>query len=242
MPAALPPPAAALLALALLAVLAPAAAAAPAWRAPVAGPVAARFAVGPDPFAAGQRRGIELAARPGAGVAAPCAGTVRFAGPLPRRGAGVTVRCGALNATVLGLEASSLAVEAGALVSRGERLGRAAGERVRLGARRRGEPFGYVDPEGLLGAGRPSAPVTGAPARRRGPRRPLAPRRGPAPALPLAGAAPAAAPASAGAAVSPAAWAGLALLAIAVPAGALVARRQSLARRGGGARVPSAAR
>ncbi|HEY8583256.1 MAG TPA: hypothetical protein VIL49_09920, partial [Capillimicrobium sp.] len=63
-----------------------------------------------------------------------------------------------------------------------------------------------------------------------------------APALPLAGAAPAAAPASAGAAVSPAAWAGLALLAIAVPAGALVARRQSLARRGGGARVPSAAR
>src|SRR3954452_1999416 len=99
------------LALALLAVVLPRAVAAGAprsghWRWPVASrEVAGRFAYSPrHPFAAAQRRGIDVAAAPGATVRAPCGGRVSFAGPVPGgRGLGVTVRCGALVATHLGL-------------------------------------------------------------------------------------------------------------------------------------------
>jgi hypothetical protein len=103
------------------------------------------------PFAAGARRGVDLRAAPGAVVRAPCTGRVSFAGRVPGRGTAVTVRCGSLAATVLGL--GRAAVRAGAPVVRGSRLGVADGRgRVRLGARRRGDRQGYVDPLGLLGS------------------------------------------------------------------------------------------
>src|SRR4051812_5455832 len=51
-----------------------------AWQPPVDGDVLRRFATGPDPYARGQHRGVDLAAAPGATVRAACPGRVRFAG------------------------------------------------------------------------------------------------------------------------------------------------------------------
>jgi hypothetical protein len=129
----------------------PLAPAARTWRWPVRGPVVGRFRLSrARPFARGQRRGIDVAARPGAPVGAACSGRVSFAGPVPGRGLAVSVRCGALAATYLGLGA--LAVRAGERVSVRDRLGVVGARgRVRLGARWRADRFGYVDPLALLG-------------------------------------------------------------------------------------------
>jgi len=130
------------------------------WRMPVAGAeVAGRFAYDRGrPFRAGQRRGIDLLARPGAPVRSACAGRVTHAGSVPWGGRGVTVRCGALVATHLGLR--SLAVRRGMPVVAGQRLGtvRAAG-RVRLGARVAAERWGWIDPLGLVDAPREPPPL-----------------------------------------------------------------------------------
>src|SRR4051794_23733098 len=99
------------LALALLALVLPhaAAGASPAyerWRWPVESrTLVGRFAYSPrEPFATAQRRGIDIAVAPGAAVRSACGGRVTFAGHVPGgRGLGVTVRCGALVATQLGL-------------------------------------------------------------------------------------------------------------------------------------------
>src|SRR3954464_1759395 len=99
------------LALALLALVLPRAAAGASpvrerWRWPVESrTLAGRFAYSPrHPFATAQRRGIDIATPPGAAVRSACGGRVAFAGPVPGgRVLGVTVRCGALVATHLGL-------------------------------------------------------------------------------------------------------------------------------------------
>jgi nitroreductase len=127
------------------------------WRWPVRGPLVGRFHYGPDPFAAGQRRGIEIAAPAGAPVRSACAGRVTFAGAPPRAGRTVSVVCGGLVATYLHLAA--IVVRAGARVSQGERLGAVgatglppgAPPRLHLGARRRGRRLAYIDPLALLG-------------------------------------------------------------------------------------------
>jgi hypothetical protein len=197
------------------------------WRRPVTGPVVARFAVGPDPFAAGQRRGIDFAALAGSAVTAPCGGSVAFAGAVPRRGGAVSVRCGRLTATVLGLVA--LAVRRGAVVRPGDRLGTVGSAgRVRLGARRTQDRFGYRDPEPLLERGTAMPPVGTVP--RRGPGRgPRGPHVGGWHSIPVPRAT-AHVPEPEGDAVADArrtplaAWLGLALVAGALPAGGLVAR------------------
>src|SRR5689334_23314744 len=129
----MPPPRATLalvlvpLGLALLALLVPrppagAAAIRERWRWPVQGEVVGGFRYAPrHPFAAGGRRGVDIAAAPGAVVRSACAGRVTYAGPVPGRGLGVTVRCGALVATHLGL--GRLAVRRGAAVGPGRGLG-----------------------------------------------------------------------------------------------------------------------
>jgi hypothetical protein len=226
------------LAVLLLALLLPrpaAAAAAERWRWPLHGEVVGAFHYAPGhPFAAGARRGVDIAARSGATVRAACPGRVTFAGLVPGgRGLGVSVRCGALVATHLGL--GRLAVHRGARVAAGARLGvvGAAG-RLRLGARRRSARFGYVDPLGLLGAGPP--PVGRGPGPSplgRAPRGPLAPRLAPPPGR----LAPRPARAGADAAASPApgvpglAWGGLVLLAAGLPLGGLLHRRRRRAAR-----------
>jgi len=170
---------AALAAASLFALLLPRpAGAAPPWRWPVRGPLVGRFAYArAAPFTAGARRGIDIAASPGAAARSACRGRVTFAGEVPGgRGLGVTVRCGALVATHLGL--TRLAVRRGARVAAGTRLGRVGPTgTVRLGARRAADRFGYVDPLPLLRGDAPGGgPAMPVPAARRGPRLPVAPR------------------------------------------------------------------
>jgi hypothetical protein len=216
-----------------------------AWRWPVRGEVVGEFAHSPrTAFAAGQRRGIDIAARPGAVVGAACAGRVTFVGLLPGRGRGVSVRCGALSATHLGLARTF--VHPSAAVAAGAALG-VVGRRgtVRLGARVATERFGYLDPLELLRREPPpggGAPVGPAPADgRRAPVPPAAPSPRFSPVRPLGapvGLAPV--PSQAGGREVPVAgWAGLALLAAGLPVGGLVrARRRRRLTRGGLGRVP----
>jgi hypothetical protein len=194
-----------------------------AWTPPVEGPVVGRFVVGSDPFAAGQRRGVDLAAAPGARVVAPCSGAVAFAGSVPRFGLGVSLRCGALTATVLGLGGGLPHVRA--TVRRGQVIGRAGpGGRIRLGARVTRQRFGYRDPLRLLGSepgGSPPLVGPRGPARRSlppGPHRPAPP--------PVAAPAPALAPPPGHSGPPALAWIGLALIACALPSGALAWRRR----------------
>jgi hypothetical protein len=192
------------------------------WRWPLRGPVVGRFRLTPRaPFARGQRRGIDLAARPGASVRSTCPGRVAFAGPLPRNGLAVTVRCGALVATYLRL--GHLAVRRGAHVATGRRLGTLGpGGRLRLGARRAGERRGYVDPLALLRDPVPTAPPALGPAPRA--RRP---RPAPAPPRPPATPSPAPEPARAVSRHLPwPAYPAIALIATALPVGSVVHRRR----------------
>jgi hypothetical protein len=139
-------PAASVIAALLLAVLASPASAS--WRPPVDGALARRFAVTTNPFAAGQHRGIDLRARPGTSVRAPCGGRVVVAGRVGTSGGVVTLRCGRWRVTHLPL--ATIAVHAGTSVARGARLGtvaRGAGHiGLHLGVRREAKRFGYVDP------------------------------------------------------------------------------------------------
>jgi Peptidase family M23 len=197
------------------------------WRPPVRGPVVAVFRHDArTPFRAGQRRGIDLAAAAGAPVRAPCTGPVRFAGPLPRRGLAVTLGCGPLRATLIGL--GRLAVRRGAMVGAGAVVGLVGPTGVlRLGARRAGARFGYIDPELLLGPEPTRAPRAAPPVGRRAPRTPAPPAVAPAP---LPSPAPLRAPMTAG--PPPLAWGGLVLAAAGVPLGGLVRRARRGRRRG----------
>ncbi|HVE69365.1 MAG TPA: peptidoglycan DD-metalloendopeptidase family protein, partial [Solirubrobacteraceae bacterium] len=151
------------------------------WAWPVRGPVAERFALSAaDPYARGQHRGIDIAARAGAAVRAACAGRVRFAGAAGGFGRAVTVTCGPYAVTYGHLEA--IATAAGERVDRGDRIGRVGktgrgstpGPHLHLGVRRAADPNGYVDPLALLPTTRPPSPPPTAPARRAPP--PPAPR------------------------------------------------------------------
>ena len=214
------------------------------WIRPVDGSVARAFAVGPDRFAAGQHRGVDLLAAPDSPVRAACSGRVSFAGRVPGGGRTVSVRCGALVATYQHL--GVVAVRRGRMVMAGARLGRSGAARpqphVHLGARvaATGE---YRDPLALF-AGAPRGPLAPVPLPRRSPPAELSPRLrprplGPAPAPRLAPAPlrlPAPRPvAPPSAAATPAdrlpwaVWAGLALVALGLPLGGglVVARRRS---------------
>ena len=195
------------------------------WRWPVSGPLLGRFHYGPDPFRAGQRRGIEIGAPAGALVRSACAGRVVFAGAPPHAGRTVSVVCGGLVATYLHLAA--ITVRAGARVSQGDRLGAVgatglapgAGPRLYLGARRRGRRLAYVDPLTLLDepAARPPVGLPLGPAPRGAPLLPRAPvgmRRWRVPGS------------TARARVPAAAWIGAALAALAVPGLGLSWRRR----------------
>jgi hypothetical protein len=167
------------LAAAGLAVLTPAAMAV-VWTWPVRGPVIQRFAYGPNPFARGQHRGIDIAAARRAPVVAACAGRVRFAGTIGTAGRTVSVTCGPYVASYLHLDA--IAVRRGAKLARGAPLGTVGttgppGERrphLQFGVRREGDRWGYVDPLRLLPGGK-TAPPDATPPARGGHPRPVAP-------------------------------------------------------------------
>jgi hypothetical protein len=163
------------------------------WFAPTGGAVMRAFDVGPNPFAGGQHRGADFAARPGAVVRAACGGRVVVAGRVGTSGRVVTLRCGPWRVTHMPL--ADVAVRAGESVRRGARLGTVAADPrhagLHLGVRREGRRFGYVDPLQFIGA--PTTPPVIAPVR------PVRPdhRTGPPrhADLPAAGSSPVAAPA-----------------------------------------------
>jgi hypothetical protein len=195
------------------------------WRRPLPGAAVARtFSFDPAaPYLRGRRRGIDFRGRPGAPVLAVCGGTVTHAGRVPGWGPGVTVRCGALVATELGLGAP--AVRRGQRVRAGAVLGRLGGRGVlRLGARRAGGRQAYVDPLALL-AGEPSVgappPVVAPPAP--GTRRAPLP---PAPRVPRPVPRPSRAADPAAAHLPWPIWAGLGLLAAGAGGGGAARRRR----------------
>ena len=194
------------------------------WRWPLHGQVVGAFHLSPrTPFARGQRRGIDVSAPPGALVRAACSGRVTFAGPLPHRGLAVSVRCGALVSTYLGL--GRLRVRAGSRVGRGDGLGTLGPSgRLRLGARRAAERRGYVDPLSLLEDDAPVAPRLG-PAPRAPHHRFHRPLPAVAPAL-LPAPAPTAAPAPPPRRLPWPAYPALALVASALPVCGVVRRRR----------------
>jgi hypothetical protein len=216
------------------------------WQRPVEGAVLSAFRFDPArPYVRGARRNVTLAAASGQAVRAACGGVVTFAGPLPGDlGAGVTLRCGALAATHLGL--AGLRVRRGSAVPAGAVLGVAAGSRVRLGARRVGARHGYLDPLTLMGTAGGRRPLPPVPLGRAPQGRPT-PALSPRPSLarpervPSARAPALAEPRGSRAAVPGAAWLGLALLAIGVPGGRALTvagrRRAGLAARRPGHRA-----
>lgn len=239
-------------------------AAARGWERPVGGPVLRPFSVAADRFAAGQHRGVDLAAPRGAWVRAACGGRVSFAGRVPRGGRTVSVRCGRLLATHQHLGA--VTVRRGQAVAPGAWIGTVGSARprphVHLGAREAASGA-YVDPLALL-AGAPRAtppallparrplPLGPAPARRPLPVRPApvglptsAAARRPSPATPAALGPPIVAPTAPSPAHGRAArlpwpvWLGLALFGLGLPLGGLVRLRKRQARAPAG--VPQAA-
>jgi hypothetical protein len=140
------------------------AAAAQRWRMPLPrAVVVGAFRFEPAaPYAAGRRRGVDLRGVPGARVVAPCAGVVTYAGRVPVWEHGVSLRCGGLVATELGL--ASATVARGTRVWPGAVVGRLASRGLlRLGARRADDRQGYMDPLRLLDRGDPFAPPPVAP-------------------------------------------------------------------------------
>lgn len=224
------------IALVLLALLSFAPAAwAVSWRRPVPGVVARPFALSADRYAAGQHRGVDLAAGVGTRVRAACAGRVTFAGSVPGGGRTVSVGCGRLVATYQGLGA--IAVARGDVVMAGAAIGVVgrSGDRrdprphLHLGAREAASRR-YLDPLTLLGSSPPAAaPGPVAPRRR-----PVAPVPAPRPRVvrphpvalprPLARFSPAldAPPARSPLVV----WIGLAAFGLGLPLGGLVTLRR----------------
>lgn len=225
---------------------APTSAAARGWELPVDGEVLRPFSIGPDRYAPGQHRGVDLTAPPGTAVRAACAGRVSFAGRVPGGGRTVSVRCGRLAATYQHL--GVVAVRRGQVVLARSRIGTVGSPQprphVHLGARVAATGT-YLDPLGLLSRAPRSTPPP-LPVLRRAPppaprRAPLRPRYLPPPAPlvrprsvphalpgapPVPHALPAAAPVSRVArdvgAIPWALWLGLGLLALGLPLGGLV--------------------
>lgn len=218
------------------------------WRWPLRGAVIATFETGPDRFAPGQHRGIDIAAAAGTPVRSACEGRVSFAGFAATAGRTVSVACGPLTASYLHLR--SMDVRAGSRVEAGARLGevgtsgrpRRHAVHLHFGVRWTGRRGAYVDPLSLLREGAPSQRPPVAPTLRRTPGplgrapRPLRPRPAPGLRTPVLRSLPARSwagqPSSPPAPVPWSAWAGLALAASAVPGGLVRRRRRRAARAG----------
>jgi hypothetical protein len=137
------------------------------WSWPVRGEVITGYRNGEDPYAAGQHRGIDIAAPAGATVVAAAPGTVTFAGVAGSSGLTVSVRTadGPFDTSYLHL--GDAAVEEGDRVREGDELGsvgtsgRRSAERPHLhfGVRDAGERHAYRNPMDFL----PSPPPSGEP-------------------------------------------------------------------------------
>lgn len=200
---------AALLAVVALSLLLPPSAAGALIR-PLPGPVLRPFDYGPDAFAAGQHRGIDVAGRRGARVRAPCTGRIVFTGSVGRLGEVVSLRCGPWRVS---LSPVSPAVGSGDTVRAGARLGLLGARVLQFGIRRERERRGYIDPERLLAAPAPGTGPLAPLQRRRAPRTRFSPPWRPGP-----GSEPSEVPL--------AAWLGAALAGTALGSGIVIAGRR----------------
>jgi Peptidase family M23 len=180
-----------------------------AWTWPVDGPVLRPFALGDDPYAGGQHRGVDVAGPADANVRSPVAGLVSFAGTVPGGGRTVTVQT-ADGYSVTLVHLGSIDVARNALLKEGTTLGTVgptgdaehAEPYVHLGVRITSDPHGYLDPLSLLPprehapppAAAPAAPAPAAPPEVVVPQTPAQVPEAPAPALEAPAAAAAAAP------------------------------------------------
>ncbi|HKA26598.1 MAG TPA: M23 family metallopeptidase, partial [Gaiellaceae bacterium] len=146
--------------------------AAGAWTWPVKGPVLQKFALGSNPYAAGQHRGIDIGAAAGDPVVAAASGTVSFVGTVPASGRVVTIQT-AEGYSVTLTHLGSTSARRGETVGEGSIVGTIGPTGdvehdtpyVHLGLRHSEDPNGYVDPLLFLPApvGPPAAPVAAAP-------------------------------------------------------------------------------
>ncbi|HEX3278693.1 MAG TPA: M23 family metallopeptidase [Thermoleophilaceae bacterium] len=135
------------------------------WIWPVRGAVITPYRNGDDPYAAGQHRGIDIAADVGTPVVAATGGEVRFAGTAGSSGITVSIRTsdGLFDTSYLHL--SSTAVRRGDRVSAGDRVGAvgmtgqrsAAAPHLHFGVRDAGTRHDYRDPLAYL----PPPPLPG---------------------------------------------------------------------------------
>lgn len=128
------------------------------WPWPLLGEVVTQYKNGSDPYAAGQHRGVDIAAPAGTPARAIVAGKVTYSGRLPDGGETITVRSAGSDHLVSYLHLQARLMKRGATVSVGESLGRVGvtGRRsvqqphlhlsVRVASTKR-----YVDPLALLG-------------------------------------------------------------------------------------------
>ena len=94
-----------------------------AWPWPLLGEVITPYKNGSDRFAAGQHRGLDIAAPAGTQVRAIVDGRVSFAGRLPDGGVTVTVRSADGGHLISGLHLASRAVARGESVVAGQAIG-----------------------------------------------------------------------------------------------------------------------
>jgi len=128
-----------------------------AWSWPVDGAVLRGFTVGADPYAAGQHRGIDIAATKGDPVRAPATGEVTFAGFVPARGKSVSILTASGFSVTLS-HLGELLVTKGQVIDEGAMVGKAGTSGssdhptpyVQLGIRDASDPNGYRDPLGFL--------------------------------------------------------------------------------------------
>lgn len=175
------------------------------WTWPVRGQVVTQYKNGDDPYAAGQHRGIDLAAPAGTPVVAATAGTVAYAGVVGSSGLTVAERTSDGRYELSYLHLSEIAVRRGQAVAAGARLGAVGSSgsapaeqpHVHFGVRESADRHAYLDPLGFLAPPpsdatepRPAPVPVAEPVR-------VAPAPAPIPGLPLAGAAAFPAPAHA---------------------------------------------
>ena len=142
-----------------------------AWTWPADGPVLRPFALGEDPYAGGQHRGVDVAASAGSPVRSPAAGVVSFAGTVPGGGRTVTVQT-ADGYSVTLVHLGSIGVAREAVLEEGASLGTVgpsgdaehAEPYVHFGVRVTSDPHGYLDPLSFLPPREHAPPPAAAPA------------------------------------------------------------------------------
>jgi hypothetical protein len=142
------------------------------WVWPTRGEVITPYRNGTDPYAAGQHRGIDIAAGTGMPVVAAASGEVRFAGTAGSSGLTVSVRTADGRYDTSYLHLSSTSVRDGDSVAAGQQLGAvgttgsrsATAPHLHFGVRDAGSRHAYHDPLGFLPPPTTTQPPRGTPA------------------------------------------------------------------------------